>query len=71
MLLLGQSVKCIWINLVYLVVVQGESGHSVQPREGPVVEDGDVVLPEVEVVQLSQMSECHCRDVLQLIVGQN
>ena len=53
---------------MYLVVVQGESGHSVQPREGPVVEDGDVVLPEVEVVQLPQVSEGHSGDVLQLIV---
>ena len=69
MLLLGQSVKCIWINLVYLVVVQGESGHSVQPREGPVVEDGDVVLAEVEVVQLPEVPQGHCGDVLQLIIG--
>ena len=68
MLLLGQSVKCIWINLVYFIVVQRQPADPVEPREGPVVEDGDVVLPEVEVVQLPQVSEGHSGDVLQLIV---
>ena len=68
MFLLCQPIECIWIYLVYFIVVQRQPAHSVEPREGPVVEDGDVVLAEVEVVQLSQVSEGHRGDVLQLIV---
>ena len=53
---------------MYFIVVQRQPADPVEPREGPVVEDGDVVLPEVEVVQLPQVSEGHSGDVLQLIV---
>ena len=69
MFLLGQSVKCIWIYFVYFIVVQRQPADPVEPREGPVVEDGDVVLAEVEVVQLPQVAEGHRGDVLQLVVG--
>ena len=68
MFLLCQPIECIWIYLVYFIVVQRQPADPVEPREGPVVEDGDVVLPEVEVVQLPQVSEGHSGDVLQLIV---
>ena len=68
MFLLCQPIECIWIYLVYFIVVQRQPADPVEPREGPVVEDGDVVLAEVEVVQLSQVAEGHSGDVLQLIV---
>ena len=53
---------------MYFIVVQRQPADPVQPREGPVVEDGDVVLAEVEVVQLPQVSQGHRGDVLQLVV---
>ena len=68
MFLLCQPIECIWIYLVYFIVVQRQPADPVEPREGPVVEDGDVVLAEVEVVQLSQVSQGHRGDVLQLVV---
>ena len=68
MFLLCQPIECIWIYLVYFIVVQRQPADPVEPSEGPVVKDGDVVLAEVEVVQLSQVSEGHRGDVLQLIV---
>lgn len=68
MFLLCQPIECIWIDLVDFIVVQRQPADSVEPREGAVVKDGDVVLAEVEVVQLSQVSQGHRGDVLQLIV---
>ena len=68
MFLLCQPIECIWIYLVYFIVVQRQPADPVEPREGSVVKDGDVVLAEVEVVQLSQVSEGQRGDVLQLIV---
>ena len=67
--MIEQRIKCIWIYFVYFIVVQRQPADPVEPREGPVVEDGDVVLAEVEVVQLPQVAEGHRGDVLQLVVG--
>ena len=50
-----QPVKRIGVDLVYLVIVKREAGDLVEPPEGAVLHDGDVVLAEIDMIQLSQL----------------
>ena len=69
--LLCKAVKSIRMNVIDFVVIEGEAGDLAEPPEGPILEPGDVVLVEVDVVQLPQLSEGHGGDVVQVIVRQD
>ena len=53
------------------VVIKGQTGDLAEAPEGAVLDDRDVVLVEVDVVQLSQLSEGVGGDGLQLVVGEH
>ena len=69
--LLCKAVKSIRMNIIDFVVIEGEAGNLAEAPEGAVLDVRDVVLVEVDVVQLPQLPECHGRDMVQVIVGQN
>lgn len=59
------------MDFVYFVVIQGEPGHFAEGGEGPLRQNGDVVLAEVEMLQLPAVAQGQGRHLRQPVVGQN
>ena len=69
--LLCQAVESPGVDLVDLVVVERQAGDFGEAPEGRVLDDGDVVLVQVDVVELPKLPERLGRHVVQLVVGED